>query len=306
MKPKILIADDDEEIRDLLRYALEGEDYAVIEAHNGEEAVEKSRAEKPDLIILDVMMPKMTGFEACDVIRNDYTTCLTPIIMLTSLSQTKDKVTGIKLGADEFLTKPFEPYELTMRVEGLIRRTKEALAANPLTGLPGNVSVETDIKQKLEHNIPFSAIYIDIDNFKAYNDKYGFERGDGVIRFLATLVRDTVRRLGGKNDFIGHLGGEDFIVLTDPPRAEVICINIIEYFESHIPDHYDEDVKKRGYVWAVDREGNKIKFPLMTLSMGVVQNITKGSFQHYSQVVDQARTLIQQAKAQPGNTFVKN
>lgn len=305
MKAKVLIADDDDEIRDLLRFSLEGEQYQVIETKDGQEALNKVRSEKPDLVILDVMMPKMTGYEVCEKMRSDGFTCLTPIIMLTSLTQTKDKVTGIKLGADEYVTKPFEPFELTMRVEGLIKRTRESLSANPLTGLPGNISIENEIKRLLEENSSFTIVYLDGDNFKAYNDKYGFERCDGIIRLIAAIVRDAVKTLGKENDFIGHIGGEDFIIITQPERAELMCIRIIGNFESLIPNQYDEDVRQRGYIWGVDRNGNKIQFPIMTLSLGIVEKVDKGEFQHYSQVVDKAKTLLKSAKSQAGNSYIK-
>lgn len=305
MKAKVLIADDEDEIRDLLRYSLENEEYQVIETTNGEDALEKIKAEKPDLVILDVMMPKMTGFEVCEKLRSDGATCLIPVIMLTSLAQTKDKITGIKLGADEYLTKPFEPFELTMRAEGLIKRTKEAISANPLSGLPGNITIEREIKRLLDEGVEFSLVYLDADNFKAYNDKYGFDRGDNIIRFIAAILRDTVKALGDTTDFVGHIGGEDFIILTKPARAELICIRIIEIFEAHILEQYDEDVRQRKYIWGVDRNGNKVQYPIMTLSMGIVLHINKDMFKHYSQVVERAKTLLKAAKAQAGNSYIK-
>ncbi|MBD3272165.1 MAG: response regulator, partial [Elusimicrobia bacterium] len=246
MKGKVLIADDDEEIRDLLRFALEGEQFQVIETVDGAQALEKIMSERPDLVILDVMMPKMTGYEVCEKVRSEGSTCLIPIILLTSLAQTKDKVTGIKLGADEYLTKPFEPFELVMRAEGLLKRTREALSANPLTGLPGNISIENEIKRRLDDSETFSVIYLDANNFKAYNDKYGFERGDGVIRLIAAIVRDAVKTLGSEKDFIGHIGGEDFIILTQSERAEIVIIRVMENFASMIPNQYDDDVRQRG------------------------------------------------------------
>lgn len=305
MKAKVLIADDEEEIRDLLRFSLESEEYHVIETEDGEQALKKIKTEKPDLVILDVMMPKMTGYEVCEKIRSDSSTCLIPVIILTSLAQTKDKITGIKLGADEYLTKPFEPFELSMRVEGLIRRTREAISANPLSGLPGNISIEKEMRRLLDENVPYTIIYLDVDNFKAYNDKYGFEKGDEVIRLIATIVRDAVKTLGEESDFVGHIGGEDFVVITKPARAELICIRIIDIFESHIPMQYDEDVRQRGYIWGVDRSGNKIQFPIMTLSMGIILQVDKNVYQHYSQVVDTAKTLLKSAKSQQGNSYVK-
>ncbi|MHB9154450.1 MAG: response regulator transcription factor, partial [Endomicrobiales bacterium] len=170
MVEKILIADDDLEIIDLLKFTFEQENYLVVAVNDGEEALRRAKEEHPDVVILDVNMPKMTGFEVCEKIRQDGDTCLIPVIMLTSLDKAKDKITGLKLGADDYLAKPFEPFEIVARVEALIRRTKAALAANPLTFLPGNVSIEGEIRKRLEDGEPFSVVYTDIDYFKSFND----------------------------------------------------------------------------------------------------------------------------------------
>ena len=260
MKGKILIADDEEEIRDLLRFSLEGEHYQVIETQDGEKALEKIKSEKPDLIILDVMMPKITGYEVCEKVRSDGATCLIPIIMLTSLTQTKDKVTGIKLGADEYLTKPFEPFELTMRVEGLLKRTRESIAANPLTGLPGNISIEAEIKRRLEEDAHFTVIYLDANNFKAYNDKHGHSKGDELLRQVTQCIEENLRAYDKM--YLYRYGGEEFVLL--------------------IPYTTTED----GGIIA-ERLRNRIKEACkVTVSIGV---------SHYREISDDIQHLIEQA-----------
>jgi len=216
MSYKILIADDDTEVLDLLVYALEAEHYTVVTATDGDTAYKKVISEKPDLVILDVNMPGMSGFEVCQKIRENSDVCLTPVIILSSLAKTKDRITGIKLGADEYLTKPFEPFELVARVEGLLKRAKESLAASPLTGLPGNVSIETEIKNRLAEGNVFCVIYSDLDHFKSYNDKYGFDKGDAVIKLVSAIFRSAVAEAGNPRDFLGHIGGDDFVVVTTP------------------------------------------------------------------------------------------
>src|SRR3989339_1188657 len=218
MCAKILIVDDDQEIQELLKFTLEDEHHQVISAEDGEAGVRMATGEHPDLIILDVNMPKLSGFEVLEKIRENGSTCLTPVIMLTSQAKTKDRITGIKLGADEYLNKPFEPFEIVARVEGLLKRTRESLAAKPLTGFPGNTSVESEIKRRLDANTPFAVIYTDIDNFKVFNDKYGFDRGDAVIRLVSVVKRSGVNEAGNKNDFLGHIGGDDFIIVTTPDK----------------------------------------------------------------------------------------
>jgi diguanylate cyclase (GGDEF)-like protein len=223
--------------------------------------------------------------------------------MLTSLVRPKDRLTGIKLGADEYLTKPFEPFELVARVENLLRRMRQALSANPLTGLPGNISIENEIKSRLQDKKVFAILYTDVDNFKAFNDKYGFERGDSVIRLTAVILRSVVSEFGEKDDFIGHIGGEDFVVITTATRVGPIAEKVIENFDRLIPGQYDEDVRQRGYIWAVGRDGQEARFPLMTLSIGATI-VEPGRFQHYSQVIERVKEMLKVAKAKEGSTLV--
>jgi diguanylate cyclase (GGDEF)-like protein len=300
--PKILIADDDLEILELLKFTFENENYQVLTAVDGEEALRKSTDEKPDLVILDVNMPKLTGFEVCEKIRSNSNTCLIPVIMLTSLTKTKDRITGIKLGADEYLGKPFEPFELTARVEGLLKRTKESLSANPLTGQPGNITIESEIKDRLSSKEPFSVLYIDADNFKAFNDIYGFDKGDKVIKLIAVILRSTVAELGNKDDFLGHLGGEDFLIITSKEKMESICEKALSVFDSLIPCQYDEDVRSKGYVLTRDKDNKEVRHPLMSISIGALV-IEPGKYRHYSEVIDAVKGIQKSAKTEKGSAY---
>jgi diguanylate cyclase (GGDEF)-like protein len=303
MATKILIADDDPENLDLLKFIFESEHYTVVAASDGEQAITLAKKELPDIVILDVNMPKVSGFEVCEAIRQDGSTCLTPIIMLTSLSKTKDLITGIKLGADEYLSKPFETFELVARVEGILKRTKANIAANPLTSLPGNVSIESEIKKRLEDLKDFALAYIDVDNFKSFNDKYGFERGDKVIRLISVILKSAVSELGNSDDFIGNLGGEDFIIVTSPNKLELIANKIISSFDALIPAQYDEDVRNRGYLWGVNRQGQEVQFPIMTISIGGLM-VKPNTFQEYSQIVEESKNMLKKAKLDNKSSFV--
>ncbi|PKN01390.1 MAG: diguanylate cyclase response regulator [Elusimicrobia bacterium HGW-Elusimicrobia-1] len=300
---KIFIADDDAEILDLLIYTLESEHYTVVTASDGDTALRKIVEEKPDLIILDVNMPGMSGFEVCQKVRENSDICLTPVIILSSLAKTKDRITGIKLGADEYLTKPFEPFELAARVEGLLKRARESLAASPLTGLPGNVSIETEIKNRLAGAEEFCVIYSDLDHFKSYNDRYGFDRGDAVIKLVSTIFRTAVAEEGNSKDFIGHIGGDDFVVVTTPDKCRGIAQKIAAVFGALIINQYDTDARKNGFVSGKDRAGAPAQFPIMTISTGCAK-VVPGKFPHYSLVVEKARELLKTAKTQTGNSLV--
>jgi diguanylate cyclase (GGDEF)-like protein len=291
----LLIADDDLEILELLKFTFEAERYQVVTAIDGEDAWNKVQVVLPDVVLLDVTMPKMTGFEVCEKIRSHSTTCLIPVILLTSRSSTRDRVTGLKLGADDYVIKPFEPLELSARVERLIRRNREALSANPLTGLPGNVTIEREIRRRLTAGESFAVIYTDIDNFKAFNDTYGFERGDSIIRLTSSILRSAATKTGTPDDFLGHIGGDDFILVTRPDHAAPLAKTIIRYFDEYIPREYDEVVRGRGYVLGVDRQGHNKQFPLMTISIGCVQ-VQAGAYGHYAQIAERAKELLKQSK----------
>lgn len=303
MSPKVLIVDDDLEIVELLKFTFESENYLVITAHDGEEGFRLARDERPDIIILDVNMPKLTGFEVCEKIRQDGATCLIPVIMLTSYAKIKDKITGLKLGADDYLNKPFEPLELVARVDTLLRRIRETIAASPLTVLPGNVSIETEIRRRLESKERFAVMYTDLDNFKAFNDTYGFEKGDAVIKLTATILRAAIGAIGEKDDFLGHIGGDDFVIVTTLDRAEALAQMIVKYVDDMAPQQYPENVRSQGYLMGTDRQGNETKFPLMAISLGVAV-VEPGKFKHYSQVVDRAKELLKKAKPQTGSIFL--
>jgi diguanylate cyclase (GGDEF)-like protein len=302
MNAKILIADDDSEVLEFLKFTFEAEDYNVITASEGEEALALVRDEHPDIVILDVNMPKLSGFEVCEKIRADSSICLIPIVMLTSYAKTKDRITGIKLGADDYLDKPFESVEIVARVEGLLKRTKESLSANPLTGMPGNVTIEAETRKRLEEGRPFSVIYIDLDHFKSYNDKYGFEKGDNVIRLVATIIRASASAAGNKNDFLGNIGGDDFIIITTPDKVNDYSSLIIKYFDDMIPQQYSDDDRAKGFMMGISRQGQEVKFPLMSISLGVA-NVAKDKYRHYSQVVEQAKDMLKQAKLKEGSSL---
>ena len=272
-KEKILIVDDDPYILGMVKLILENEQYEIIEAKDGREALDKIRqSAPPSLIILDYMMPVMDGLEVCMKLRKDTLCRHIPIIMLTAKGELTDKVRGIDAGVDDYIVKPFEPQELLARVKMILRRTSRSLDANPLTKLPGNVSIINEIQQRVDRKELFSVCHIDLRQFKAFNDKYGFEHGDRVIRETSQIIIRDVQELGNADDFIGHIGGDDFIIITTPNVVDRICTKIIKDFDTTIPNFYNEQDKRKGYIVSQDRQGNIYEFPIMIMCIGVVGN----------------------------------
>lgn len=271
-KSTILIVDDNPDILDVLTLTLRTDGYNITEAKNGKEAVEKVKKTPPDLIILDYMMPEMNGHEVARTLKNDILYRHIPIIMLTAKGEVLDKIKGIEAGADDYVVKPFEPLELLARVKMILRRTAASLDANPLTKLPGNISIKQEITKRIEKKEPMAVCHLDLRQFKAFNDKYGFEHGDKVIKFTGELITKTTREIGTESDFVGHIGGDDFIIICDPKKVDEICKEILTRFDEGITKFYTEEDRTRGYIISLDRKSNVNKFPIMTMYIAVVTN----------------------------------
>jgi len=304
-KERILVVDDEPDIRDVLRLTLEAEGYEVHEAADGEEGVRQVHKVGPHLVLLDYKMPKMVGSEVCKALRKDILLQSLPIILLTSKGESSDKVEGINAGADDYVTKPFDPPELLARVRMILRRTAHSLDANPLTKLPGNVSIIEEIQARLDTGNPMAVCHVDLDNFKAFNDKYGFERGDKALKMTARILLIAMREVGTPADFLGHIGGDDFVLITTPPKVEPLCRKIVTELARTAASLYDEEDLRRGTIESKDRDGKTRNFPLLTISIGVVTNEQR-PIKHVAEVAELGAELKHWAKTHGGNRWVKD
>lgn len=305
MSVKVLVADDDPDIRDIIKLTLAEENYEVIEAADGEEALKAIQGKSPDLALLDYRMPRMNGQQVCREIKNDLLLSHLPIIMITGSGEVEDKVDGLDAGADDYIVKPFEPKELLARIRMVLRRTERDLEANPLTRLPGNVSILKELSRRLDSKTLFAVCYMDIDKFKAYNDTYGFEHGDEVIRETARILIRSVKEVGNPDDFIGHIGGDDFMVVTNPEKVDKLCQKIIESFNKTVPSFYNEEDRERNYILGHDRQGKEQKFSLLSISIGVVTNEFR-KIDHLAQIGEIGAELKAYAKCVDKSNYVKD
>lgn len=300
---KILVVDDEPTLREMLKDILSNENFAVITAGDGAEGLRKIYEESPDLIILDCSMPLLDGYEMLEKMRSDPLLVNKPVIMLSVRNREKDEIKGLKLGVDDYVTKPFKAALLIARVRAVIERKTKSISANPLTLLAGNTTVREEAEKRIRDNVAFSMIYIDLSNFKSFNDKYGFQRGDEVIKHTANILIRAVREFGAKNDFIGHIGGDDFIILTSPGYYAKICSSIIEQFDRTIVDFYDLDDRKKGCIISIDRNNAVQKFPIMTIALSVIStDYTKVT--HYGQMSQAAAELKKFAKRSEKSRYV--
>jgi diguanylate cyclase (GGDEF)-like protein len=301
-KFKILVVDDDPDILELLESTLEA-DFEVIKASTAGEALEKIKNENPNLLVLDYMLPDMEGTEICSKLRKDPLLFHLPILMLTGKGEVEDKVRGLESGADDYMVKPFSPQELIARINMLIRRSSINLDANPLTRLPGNVSINNEIQKRLKKKEKFAVLYIDLDKFKALNDYYGFERGDELIKETARIIISSVQEKGTVNDFIGHIGGDDFVVITHPDNAEDIAKKIITDFDKVSPKFFDEKDRIKGYIETKGRDGQIHKFGFPTVSIGIVTNLNK-EFRHVAEISSLGAEVKNFAKKFPESKYI--
>ncbi len=293
--PKILIADDDLELQDLLKFSFETAGYEVYQAYDGKDALIKIKKVLPDIIILDVLMPEMNGFEVITELKNDPEVCLIPIIMMTSLSHTKDKLTGLKLGADEYLVKPVEPYELIARVENLLKKYYDNV--NLLTRLPGENFFEKQINSLLNSTTEeFYIVYLDICSFKSYNLKYGFEEGDRLLKLFSGILRSAVANLCTPKDCLCHIYASRFAFISfiDEERLNMMIENIILLFKDLIKKNFDTETIEKGYfTYILDNKEEKSNLP--TLAVAAVK-VSKGKFNHYGELLNYIGEMLNLAK----------
>ncbi len=268
---RILIADDDEAICKVLSILLVDIGYDVESVNDGSALIERAQLMMPDLLLIDVMMPGMDGYEALRQLRNDTRTAHIPAIMITARAEPTDLVYGFDSGADDYVTKPFNTSELLARVRSQIRRAARRPVRSPLTGLAGNILITEELRFRLRREEHFALLYADLNNFKVFNDIYGFARGDRVIRLAAEVIVASVGQ-GNERDFVGHIGGDDFAIITVPARIEPICQRVLADFGQQVRDLYDAEDLARGHIEGYDRQGAYQRFPITTLAIGGVTN----------------------------------
>ncbi len=300
-KKKILIADDEESIRQLLRDTL-SDYYEIIESKDGEETLNKVFEEYPDLIILDIGLPKINGIEVCKKIKSDLFLKNIPVIMLTIREKEIDELQGYLSGAFEYITKPFDASFLLEKINDAFLKTPISGDINPLTHMPGEIVTDYILNKLIRSDKLFSYIYVDIKDLKFYNKVYGFNEGEKIIKLLSQIVIDSVRKYGKKDDFVAHLGSDDFVIITSPGKENSISRNIIENFDKKVLDFYKQDDKEHEFILFVDRKGNKHKIPLLSISIAIINNLYK-KFTHIVEIKDIAFELIKYLKKKKGSNY---
>ncbi|MCZ6766046.1 MAG: response regulator [bacterium] len=300
----ILVVDDEPHIVQILKFTLEKAGYQVFTATNGEEGLQQVKNLQPSLVILDVMMPIMDGYEVCRKMRDDFKMNQIPIIMLSAKGDLAERVRGLEGGANDYLIKPYSNDELLLRVSNCLEWNLKQKEANPLTGLPGNTAIDRELMKRIDNQKPYSFLYVDIDNFKGFNDHYGYQKGDEIIFFVSAILRKAVEKLGSKEDFIGHIGGDDFVLISDPSRAEFIAQFIIDEYDQGAVFLLDEKDVKRGYFEVKNRQGELARVLLMSITIALVVS-TENTIRHIAEINYIARELKKYGKGVKGSVVIK-
>ena len=271
-KARLLVVEDDHDIANMLKIYFSGLDFEVDIAPRGGEALEKTRQVLPHLIILDIMLPDIDGYEVCRTLRTNTRTSHIPVIFLTQKDEHSDKLQGLELGADDYITKPFDIEELKLRVQGAIRRSERESLTDPRSGLPAGRLIEEQLRRIIRET-DWALIDARIDNFEPFKDVYGFVAGDDVLRFTAMMLNEVVDQHGSPSDFIGHAGGDNFIIITTHETVSTILQVLKERFAEEVQTHYNFMDRQQGFILAHNDDGKEEEFPLMTLAAGYVSQV---------------------------------
>ena len=304
---KVLVVDDDPNVGLLISAVLKKYNYHVTTLYHGDEVLVFLKDNKPDLILLDLRMPGVDGYTLCKSIREAPDTRDIPVIILSGVAEVDARVNTIELGADDFVTKPFDVRELRARINRILKRKSADTALNPLTRLPGSPAIEEDVTRRIADDEPFAFCYVDADNFKAYNDVYGYAKGDEVIKRIALLLSEKAKAVAGHDYFVGHVGGDDFVLITSPEASETVARAVTEEFDRFIPEFYNEVDRKRGFITTMDRKNKTKDFPIMSLTLAIVAPRTQQK--HYAKIVESAAELKRYAKDLPsrnGSIYVRD
>jgi DNA-binding response OmpR family regulator len=274
-KGRILVVEDDFDISNMLRIYFSGQGYEVQVAPRGGDALSMTRKQLPNLIVLDIMLPDMNGYDVCRDLRMTTRTSHIPIIFLTQRDERSDKIQGLELGADDYVTKPFDIEELKLRVQNAISAANRQTQIDSKSNLPTGRLIEDHLRTLMHSEGDWAYIDLKINQFDAFTDVYGFVAGDEVIRFMAVMIGEIIDEVGTPDDYAGHPGRDNFILITHAEDPESLKAHLMEVFDEKIKQHYSFIDRERGYILVPDNSAyGEVQAPLMSLSAGSVSTRT--------------------------------
>jgi PleD family two-component response regulator len=273
-KGRILVVEDDFDISNMLRIYFSGQGYEVQVAPRGSDALTMTRKQLPNLIMLDIMLPDMNGYDVCRELRTTTRTSHIPIIFLTQKDERSDRIAGLELGADDYITKPFDIEELKLRVQNAIAAANRQTQIDPKSNLPTGRLIEDHLRNLMRGEKAWTYLDIKLNTFDVFSEVYGFVAGDDVVRFTALLMGEVIDEAGTPDDYIGHPGRDNFVVITHSDDANKVLERIRERFNEEIKQNYSFIDRERGYILVPDGANGEKKVDLMTVSIGAVSTKT--------------------------------
>ncbi len=299
-RKKVMVVDHDLEVVRILEVNLAHANLEVISARSGAQALTKAVSENPDIILLDSVLPDNESLEICRQLKESQQTGHIPVIIIGSNGEGDEETIGAINGADQYITKPFDPNEVVVLVETYFRQMERAINTSPLTELPNQVQVHNEVMSLIKQNKTFASIHIDIDNLKVFNRVYGFDQGDTAIQLLADILREAVRLFGNPDDLVGHLGSDNFVIITTIQKARILCQRTIADFDVRIRNLYNQRDLERGYTEHEGRLGEIEQHPILTVSAAAITN-ERRTFYHPLQISETAAEILEYLKSMPGS-----
>ncbi len=301
MVQEIYIIDDDDSSIVIFRELFKNDkDYKFISVKT--EQIDIALKNIPSLIVINEDAIDRDVVDLCRKIRKDEDNTITPVIVVSSRSDKDHRVRILQESIEYFIKKPVDEQYLYYTVKNLNRLLSSNRRISPLTGLPGNVQIHAELKKRIVKKEPFSVLYLDLDNFKAYNDVYGFLKGDEIIEFTAETILNCIHNSEFSDTFVGHIGGDDFVAIIPGIESENICQNILAYFEKHVDRYFTEDDLEKGYIEVANRKGIMEQFPLTSLSIGVVV-ADPGRFHNILEIGEVGAQVKHAAKSVMGSSY---
>ena len=301
MVQDIYIIDDNIELINTLKKAFKNENeysFKGVKTDNIETALKNI----PSLIIINEDSIDKDIIELCRKIREDDDNSITPIVVLGDSRDKDHRVSILKIGVEYYIVKPMDTDYLYYTIKNIVRLMYTNRRVSPLTGLPGNVQIQTEIKKRLLKKEEFAILYFDLDNFKSYNDLYGFAKGDEIIKFTAKTITRNVHSSNSESCFVGHIGGDDFIAIVENANYEEICKNVIKEFDENVLQYFTLEDAERGYVEVANRRGIIEQFPLTSISIGVV-DVDKGRFKNALEIGEVGAQVKHVSKTIVGSSY---
>ena len=301
MLKEIYIIDDDESSILVFNKLFENDtEYKFISVKSDQ--IDIALKNIPSIIIINEDAIEVDIVELCKKIRSDDDNSITPIIVVSSNSEKEHRIQILKESVEYYIKKPVNAQYLYYTIKNLGRLITINRRISPLTGLPGNVQIHAELKKRISNKEEFSVLYLDLDNFKAYNDVYGFLKGDEIIKFTADTIMTSIHSLIPNNSFIGHIGGDDFIAIVPTLNCEDVCKDIIANFDANVVRFFTEDDVEKGYIEVANRKGVIEQFQLTSISIGVVE-ADVGRFANILEIGEVGAQVKHMAKSVMGSSY---